>query len=410
MYPEDQRSQYNIRHMTIAQWFDSEPMRQARMMMFDQKKSKVCIRCHDEENHCGTSRRHRANQKSVIFTRENFRDSYEQSPHFGHFNDSLKSGGVYPGLPLDVHIDLGNYCNLTCKMCRPQASSSIADQYRRWGIPGADRYIGTDWTRDSDTWHRVMNELSSIADLRNVHFMGGETLITPKFEQFVDHMIAQGRQDLSFSFVTNGTQFRPSLLQKLKNFRRVGIEVSIETMTEHNAYQRQGTDNQQVLANINRYLDYCDGDQFTLTLRPAVSLLTVGHYHTLLQFALDRNILIKSLIAIRPEYLSVPILPQAVKQQYLETYRDFMERNNLDQENCDQDYNYSDPHEIRRVIKSQVIMCRNLLLTDRPQDSDRLLAEMVHWCRRWDQVHGYDALALYPELRHIFVTHGYPST
>jgi sulfatase maturation enzyme AslB (radical SAM superfamily) len=60
-------------------------------------------------------------------------------------------------------------------------------------------------------------------------------------------MIARGRTDLNFSFVTNGTVFNENLLNKLKQFNRVGIEVSIETVTEHNAYQRQGTDTALVL-------------------------------------------------------------------------------------------------------------------------------------------------------------------
>ena len=42
-------------------------------------------------------------------------------------------------------------------------------------------------------------------------------------------------------------------INKLKKFNRVGIEVSIETLTEHNTYQRQGTDTSVVLENLEKY-------------------------------------------------------------------------------------------------------------------------------------------------------------
>lgn len=384
-------------------------MRQARQQMLQDRKNSACRSCYLEEQHGGTSRRLRANQKSVIFTRENFHDSYQQSPHYHKFEQSRSNQGQYDGLPVDIHIDLGNYCNLTCKMCRPQASSSIADQYRRWGITGAEQFIGTDWTRDTDTWRRTLDELAAIRPLRNVHFMGGETLITPRFEQFLDHMLAQGRNDLSFSFVTNGTQFRPRLLEKLRKFQRVGIEVSLETVTNRNAYQRQGTDTQQVLSNIQRYLTYCNGHSWTLTLRPAVSALTIGHYHTLLQFALDHKLIVKSLIVMRPEYLAASILPDPVKQQYLRQFQDFIVQNNLQDQNYRADYNASDPNEIKRIVANQVAQCESVLQQQRPANADLLLTEMVHWCAKWDRVHGFDAVKIYPELIDVFRSNGYHS-
>jgi sulfatase maturation enzyme AslB (radical SAM superfamily) len=93
--------------------------------------------------------------------------------------------------------------------------------------------------------------------------MGGETQLTSRFEQLVDHMIAHNRFDVCFSFVTNGTIFKPDLIKKLSKFRRVGIEVSVETVDEHNAYVRQGTDTATVLANIERYQSFCNASSIT---------------------------------------------------------------------------------------------------------------------------------------------------
>jgi len=407
LYPSVASGHYNVQNMSIQEWFDSEPMRQARMDMFGNSLNSICRRCYHEEAHSGTSRRMRCNQKSVIFTKTNFSESYDQSPGHDKFEHSRQSQGAYNGMPLDLHIDLGNYCNLTCKMCNPSASSSIASQYVKWGIKDANQHIGTDWTRNDTVWNRVLNELATIPNLANVHFMGGETLITKRFEDFVDFMIAQKKLNLNFSFVTNGTTFNKKLLDKLSQFNRVGIEVSIETTTAHNQYQRQGTDTELVLSNIDRYLEYCNNSNITLTVRPAISLLTIGYYHTLLKYCLDRKLIVKGLIVHDPEYLDVRILPDSTKALYKQHYQQLLSDYNLESVNCFDDYNESDPNQISKIIKNQILQCINLLDAPALDNKEQLLAIMVQWCRKWDTVHGYNAVELYPELKEVFVKHGY---
>jgi len=407
LYPDNLSSHYNVGRMSIREWFDSEPMRQARLGMFGSQPNSICGRCYHEQKHNGTSRRHKSNQKSVIFTKTAFDQSYQQSPGYSKFESSRSNQGAYSGLPIDLHIDLGNYCNLACKMCRPQASSVIAAQQVKWGNKDALQYVGTDWTRDEAVWLRVLDELASIPNLNNIHFMGGETLITKRFEDFVDYMIARGRTDLHFSFVTNGTTFNESLIDKLKQFKRVGIEVSIETVTDHNAYQRQGTDTEQVLKNINRYLDYCNNDNITLTVRPAISALTIGYYDTLLRYCIERKIIVKSLWVSKPSFLNPSILPDAIRQEYILKYKKLITDYKLDATDHLVDYNESDPNEIARIIASQADQCINMLSSPRPNDSEEQLKTMVAQCRRWDDVYGYNARKLYPEFTTILDDYGY---
>jgi sulfatase maturation enzyme AslB (radical SAM superfamily) len=406
LYPVNLSNYYNVSCMSIAEWFDSNPMRQARLGMLGSSLNSICQRCYHEQKFNGTSRRHKCNQKSVIFTKTNFANSYEQSPGYAKFESSRADQGAYDGLPIDLHIDLGNYCNLACKMCRPEASSVIAAQEVKWGNISAKQYVGTDWTRDDVVWNRVLNELANIDQLNNIHFMGGETLITKRFEDFVDYMIARGRTDLNFSFVTNGTTFNESLLNKLKQFKRVGIEVSIETITDHNTYQRQGTDTALVLENIQRYLSHCNGTNITLTARPAISALTIGNYHSLLQYCLEHKIMVKSLWVTRPTFLNPQILPKSIRSQYVNNYKNLIQEYNLKDDHSI-DYNESDPNQLSRIILSQIDQCLNMLSQDQLPDSEQHLKDMVAWCQKWDNVYGYNARELYPELTEILNQYGY---
>jgi sulfatase maturation enzyme AslB (radical SAM superfamily) len=253
----------------------------------------------------------------------------------------------------------------------------------------------------------VLAELANTKELNNIHFMGGETLLTPRFEEFVDYMLAHGRTDLNFSFVSNGTSFNESLIKKLKKFKRVGIEVSIETVTEHNSYQRQGTDTSVVLQNIKQYLAHCDGSNITMTARPAISALTIGNYHTLLRYCLDNKIIVKSLNVTRPVFLDPLILPLSVRSQYIDNYKNLIQEYNLTNVDCAVDYNESDVNQLPRIILSEINQCLYLLTKDQMSNSDQHLKDMVAWCRRWDNVYGYDARTLYPELIDILDLHGY---
>jgi hypothetical protein len=235
--------------------------------------------------------------------------------------------------------------------------------------------------------------------------MGGETLLTNRFEDLIDTMIEHKRFDLCFSFVTNGTVFKPELIKKLQRFRRVGIEVSIETVDEHNAYQRQGTDTDQVLKNINRYLEYCNGTSITVALRPAPSILSIGYYTGLLEYALEHKLIVKSNLCYGPRFMAAEILPESIKLQYQKSYHELLKK--LADIVADNDYNASDPNNYQLAIKEQAQMCLNVLQTPTPTDSDTQLEAMVRHCERWDRVYGYNAQTLYPEFQEILDRYDY---
>lgn len=398
LYSESSK-QYNIATMSILDWFNSDPVKKFRYNMLGDNRLTECRRCYIEEDYGGNSRRLKSNQKSVIFTRTAFDESFKQSPGYRHFSNSINSQGVTDTYPVDIHIDLGNYCNLACKMCCAQASSTIASQEVKWGIAESKQYLGTDWTRSPEVWQSFKNQLLEIPNLKNIHFMGGETLLTSQFEDLVDWLTQHQRFEVCFSFVTNGTVFKIDLINKLKKFQRVGIEISIETVDEHNAYQRQGTDTTVVLNHINQYRTHCNNTSITVALRPAPSALTIGYYTGLLQFALDNQLVIKSNLCHEPRFLNAEILPSKTKLIYQTYYQEFLKQ--FDTVNANIDYNASDLNNYRLIIKEQAEMCLAILQTPEPADYQIQVEKLVNHCRKWDNIYGYNARLLYPELTEI---------
>lgn len=385
--------------MSIAEWYNSEPMQAARQRMFSDRPWDFCSRCYHEESVSNTSRRNRSNQKSVLFV-ENFKESFQQSPGYKKFT---QVNGEHHDLPIDLHIDLGNYCNLACKMCNPSASSQIATQHVKWQLI---KSVPQDWTQDTVTWNRFLKEVAEIPKLKNIHFMGGETLIQPRFKEFVDYLITNNRTDVCLSLVTNGTVLDLELIRKLKKFTRLGLEVSIETVSESNDYTRQGTNTQAVIDNIRQYMKECNGTNITLTLRPAPSALTVRDYWQLIEFALNEKLLIKGNLCTTPEFLDITVLPYAVRQQYRTNYISLLQKYQLDGVDVPADYNESDPSNYKLVAKKHVNLILNIL---DQADSHRqsLLPELCKHLSMWDQVYKYDARLVYPELADILNANGY---
>ena len=119
--PHNDRTNYNLSNMQVIEWFNSLPMQTVRQQIKSNAPLDLCKDCYVEESYGHESRRIKENLKTVIFTEQAFERSYQQSPYVKDF-----ANNVTDRLPIDWHVDLGNECNLACKMCEPVASSKIS--------------------------------------------------------------------------------------------------------------------------------------------------------------------------------------------------------------------------------------------------------------------------------------------
>ena len=106
------------------------------------------------------------------------------------------------------------------------------------------------WTNNDDAWTRFITDLQSIPKLNRVHFMGGEPMLSRRFEQFVDTML-EHNPNISVSFVTNGS-FSLTTRQKeiLSKFRNLDFCFSIDGVGPVYEYLRYPLKWDQRLENI----------------------------------------------------------------------------------------------------------------------------------------------------------------
>lgn len=398
IYPQEQSKKYNVQNISIADWYASEPMRDLRKQMLSNEPIGSCSSCYFEERNGYESRRIKENFKSVVFTQQAFERSYQQSPWYNQFESGDHE------LPIDWHVDLGNECNLACKMCHPGASSRFAQHLRTWGL--LDHDLPANWTNNDSSWTRFIDDLKSIPKLNRVHFMGGEPMLSKRFEQFVDTML-EHNPNLSVSFVSNGTILKQSVIDKLKKFRSCDIEISLESIHSNNHYIRQGSDTEQVLSNIKN-LAQQQTDSFHIVLRSVPQLLNINNYNEYIMWAYTQGLPIQGIPLIVPNYLSIVVLPKNIKDRLIIKYQQLADffKQQLANKPTSIVVGRNAGNLEQLFLKESESMIRILNLPE-PTNIESLRQELITWLMRWDREYKLDARIVYPEYAEFLEKYEY---
>ena len=403
---DPQPNPYNIQTHSIAEWYQSQNMQRYRQDMLGDKPMPVCTGCYKDEEYGNESYRLAQNWRSVVFTKQAFERSFEQSPH----RDIFSEDGSYTGMPVDMHIDMGNECNLACKFCHPEFSSQIASKFKQWGIYDQDAKLRRNWMTDEQTWQRFLNELLTITNLQSVHFMGGEPTLSPRLEQFFDFFIANNRTDFAVSFVTNATRYRPELIAKMQKFKRVDLDISIESILDNNYYMRQGLDKEVFTKNVKLYLSQ-QTENFNVCLKPVISALTAPTFPELIDFFLENNINMESNICWDPAHLQVNVIPYNIRQTYLQKFEQVLDKLSADIGNTNTDMVRSRTQEkLKLNLYSELDTVYRMLQAPEPDNADALRKQLVYWLDLWDKDQNLDARDHYPEWADFLQEYGYKNS
>ena len=392
----------NISEVGLEEWYNSSTMRNFRLRILGDVKLPECASCYNNESHGHESKRVRENFKVGIFTKQAFEKSFLQSPWHKKFNESAQEG-LTDCQPIDLHIDFGNQCNLACKMCNPSASSRIAQQYDSWKISFDKR---PNWSESEESYQQLLKNIKGIKKINRIHIMGGEPTINKKFYKFLDWLINNNLQDVSLSFVSNGTQFKNDLVEKLLKFRSVDVEISLESVGDNNHYIRQGSETKQTLENIYKILNR-RSSSLNLVLRSVPQLLNVNNYHEYIKFAYTNKISIQSIPLIAPNYLAIGVLPKEIRQSLIINYQKVKQEILENVENTQTLTTGRDTSRLEQQLAKECDTVINLLEQSDPNNLEELQQELVEWLLKWDKVYNLDATKIYPEYSEFLKDRGY---
>ena len=304
-----------MREQTIEQLWNNDEMKQLRQNMLQEKSSKQCVKCYEQENNGWTSMRKSANK------------------HFGHHIKEVhdtKPNGHYDKVNM-IYWDIrfSNLCNLSCRYCGTYFSSNwYDDQVALFGKPNHPKvtYAGRSKT---DAYDQLINYLPMV---EQVYFAGGEPLIMEEHYKILKALIDIGKADqVRLIYNTNFTKLsykKLNVLDLWPEFKDVSVGASLDAMGPRAELVRNGTVWKDVENNREQMLKKCPKVDFYIS----ATLSAFNHRHVI-DFHnewVDKGFIKwqdwNMNVVQDPEHYRADILPLSVKEKVTVEYQQHIEK------------------------------------------------------------------------------------
>lgn len=204
--------------MTDANVWDNENFQQLRTDMVEGRWNLPgCAPCHEREKQGIVSQRinWRTNER---WWNSDIWDSKD-------FPNSITGNNIY-----HLFLNTSNLCNFKCRMCNSLYSNSWINDDQLLRNNGFQREEYTDYTKNrNDLKTFVTNLLPRLTDLRMITVTGGEPFINNDLLDVLDMLDNAGiLKNLHLSITTNGSLLTEQHLFRLKNAKKVNINISID--------------------------------------------------------------------------------------------------------------------------------------------------------------------------------------
>ena len=190
-----------------------------------------------------------------------------------------------------------NLCNLYCRMCGPDYSSTIA---KANGTVNFIKHSGIDqYSIDHST-------------IRDVYFTGGEPLINPDHWQILDSIPNPELVSLRYNSNLTLLSYKDKhVFDYWKKFRSVFFQVSLEGYKEVNDLVRVGSNWDRIATNINSLIEFKrEFNNIELGVFSCVNVLTVWDIEQLIDYIIDKDLTFNIIIELTGGWLSLNVIPQ----------------------------------------------------------------------------------------------------
>jgi sulfatase maturation enzyme AslB (radical SAM superfamily) len=240
--------------------------------------------------------------------------------------------------------------------------------------------------------------------LKYLHFIGGETLITPAFRTILQHLVTtQQSRDITIGFTTNLTVWPQDVIDLICQFQGVNLGMSIETLDTVNDYVRWPSEIQSVLNTMSRWLQLARERNWTSTLRITPTALSISRLLPVYQYAMKENTSIESCnFLYRPAFMRATVLPRQARLAVAEELSSWIRKHDVDTQ---QVINTRSPD-----LSSQAILQDAQSYVDYlrcADDEHQLMPELATYLSDLDNVRGVSVLDYLPEYEDILRANGY---
>ncbi|MBY0553282.1 twitch domain-containing radical SAM protein [bacterium] len=336
----DDGSSSNVDKNTFQNIWNNNNFKTIRKDMLDAKKIHGCQQCHKEDSFGGDSMRKRSLREWTW--RSDFKAILEDAQkNEGHLSTDIKFLELKPG----------NLCNLKCRMCNQFDSSKYAAELKEIGA----RFNTTtetsqarlfddssfeydfnlekmaDWSKNADIWKSFEKILSQVEILS---FAGGEPSLIEEVYTSLKFCVDNGyAKNIRVYFASNFTQNLDRFAQLAKHFERFDFIASIDGHGDTQEYIRFPSKWPTIEKNFYLINEYSRNfSSINLMINLTLNLYNILSFTELLNW-LEAPRLKHGLkedpfnlnILMFPEYLSVDLLPNSLRQDVISKVRSYME-------------------------------------------------------------------------------------
>jgi molybdenum cofactor biosynthesis enzyme MoaA len=401
-WQEDEKNSF---HSSLTQEdflpFFQKEMSNVRLKMLQGETVDACNQCHNMEQHNKVSGRERQLLK-VGIQKQNFAKTFRSSTFYDKFIESANHNGDTDLWPQDWQIDLGNYCNSNCVFCSPEYSSKLAVEFKKLGF--IEKLPTRNWSDDSEAVDRFVNLLSKSKKIAYLHFLGGETVITPGFKKILTKLIEKGlHKTTSIGFTTNLTVWDQEVVDLLSQYKEVNLGMSVECFHPINNYLRWPSRIDSVKSTMDKWIKIGKDHKWLIQFRITPTVFSIAHLITIYDFAYTHNIGVESCNFLQhPEFMRMSILPMDVREQISTVLEQWINNKDISQNKI---INGRSPDLTKDFILQDVSSYINYLKNS-PVETDKWPA-LVSYLKKLESSRGNSILDYAPEYEKLLQQSGY---
>lgn len=286
----------NMKEGPLDILWNDQRFQNLRQAFVDGRKPRECQSCWDEED---------AGMQS-------FRIQFARDKKIN--TDDMTFEPVAARGPQAMDLKLNNVCNLKCRICGPQASSTFLKEYQEQYNIKVEH--GEYWLSNKILGTANEDVIKQWAtELVHLEITGGEPMASPENIKVMELLINSGRSSqISILLNTNGTLYNKKFLNLLVQFKEVTLCISVDDLGPRLEYERYPTEWEVVQSNIKKFIELrAQHKNLFLTLCPTVSVFSIYYLPDYAKWAADMELFTYYNILHYPPSHSVKNLPDKLK-------------------------------------------------------------------------------------------------
>jgi radical SAM protein with 4Fe4S-binding SPASM domain len=298
---------------SIETVFNSKGMKKMRLNMLDDKPSRQCTKCYDQE-------------KSGFFSLR-----LSSNKHFGHnigMVDNTDGDGSADCIIKYWDIRFSNLCNMACRSCGTWFSSNWYEDHKKLtGKPPNHAKIMRVGRTADDIWEQMLKQFDHVEQF---YFAGGEPLIMEEHYRILKELDKRKMYHVRLIYNTNFSKLKfkdLDVLELWNKFDSVSVGASLDAEGKRGEFMRKGTVWKDTVANRKKMLEVCPQVDFYIS--STVGLINALHIVDFHRNWVDQGLLkpqdFNFNLLQYPFWQRIDLLPDAYKQKVKEKYEKHLE-------------------------------------------------------------------------------------